>query len=62
MERGAIGELIPADGEDGRFRWVNLPNVGLTYLYDDDWFVAAFAGPLLIRLERVALFLTTEQS
>ena len=70
MERGALGELIPEHGESGKFMWMTHPGNdpddpdGATSVYDDtdNAPIATFFGPKAIRLERVALFLTTEQS
>lgn len=65
MEHGAIGELIPEHGMLGRFTWQSYGDKTVVYetreansLYE----VASFLGERAIRLERVALFLTTEQS
>ena len=73
MERGAIGELIPKNGQSGDlvwFTWVDddghtVTAVGLADGAQPevtDRFFAEFHGPDAIRLERVALCLTTEQS
>ena len=65
MERGAIGEYIPETGEDGIYSWMPVHYGSYTAsqvrIYGD-FVVAMFFGPKEERLERVALFLTTEQS
>lgn len=65
MERGALGELIPESGVTGRFEWETNDFVTRVYEYCQGkprQRIASFFGPMPIRLERVALFLTTEQS
>ena len=68
MERGAIGELIPREGESGEYEWFSWDdesvseNWEITSVFRGNELLARFYGPDAIRLERVALFLTTEQS
>lgn len=68
MERGAIGELIPSEGESGEYDWFTWDdedieeNARITSVFRGEELVARFYGSDAIRLERVALFLTTEQS
>ena len=65
MERGAIGELIPEEGQDGFYSWKTVevgPYKASQVNIHDDFVLAMFFGPPEERLERVALFLTTEQS
>ena len=64
MERGAIGELIPEEGQDGFYSWktVEVGPYKASRVSIYGFVVAMFFGPPEERLERVALFLTTEQS
>ena len=62
MERGAIGELIPEEGRSGELTWGPKSNSYTDVFGKNGRLLATFYGDKPIRLERVALFLTTEQS